>query len=135
MSESFRRILTGHNERGESVILEDRAAPDSLEVKGIPGFIWHELWAADGAPASNAGDADAAERPVNLDPPERGNVFRIIDMPPDDVRFGVGMDRAGTASQYGARAPTRRAHRAAIPDFTKRAPSTTPSYSRARCTP
>ncbi len=101
MSESFRRILTGHNERGESVILEDRAAPDSLEVKGIPGFIWHELWAADGAPASNAGDADAAERPVNLDPPERGNVFRIIDMPPDDVRFGVGMDRAGTASQYG----------------------------------
>ena len=101
MGESVRRILTGHNERGESVILEDREAPNVLHVNGVPGFIWRELWVADGAPASNAGNADAADRPISLQPPERGNVFRILDIPPDEVRFGAGVDKEKMLSQFG----------------------------------
>jgi hypothetical protein len=101
MSKPVRRILTGHNEQGKSVIIEDQASPNDMKVKGIPGFIWHEIWAVDGAPALTSGNADAADRPVNLQPPDMGNVFRIIDMPPDTVRFGAGVDKASTTSQYG----------------------------------
>ena len=101
MSKPVRRILTGHNEEGESVILEDQENPNDVEIKGISGFIWHELWATDGAPTSNEGNADAADRPLSLAPPDTGNVFRIIDMPPDSVRFGDGVDKNNTTSQYG----------------------------------
>jgi len=36
----------------------------------FPGLALTDLWETKGAPASNAGDADAADRPVHLEPPK-----------------------------------------------------------------
>ena len=97
-----RRILTGHNEKGESIILEEGDAPNRNEIKGIPGFVWTELWAMAKVPGNNDGNEDAvANRPVILHPEDGGLIFRVVDLPPDEVRFPPDKDRADTASQFG----------------------------------
>jgi hypothetical protein len=98
MLKPVRRIIAGHNENGESYIQEDRAAPNVTNTGGIEGFPWTELWAVDEAPATNTGAPDAADRPISLQPPENGNVFRIVDIPPDTLRFGPNVDKAPDTS-------------------------------------
>lgn len=102
MAKSVRRIIASHNENGESYIQEDRAAPNVTVTGGIEGFPWADLWVVDSTPASNAGDADAADRPIELQPPVNGNVFRIIDLPPDTLRFGANVDQAPNTSAVAA---------------------------------
>ena len=72
MPRPMRRVVTGHNAQGKSVILSDAASPHVLELPGMPGLAFVDLWATDGAPASNAGQADAAARTIVLEPPARG---------------------------------------------------------------
>ena len=98
MLKPVRRIVTAHNEDGKSYIHEDGAAPNITNTGGIEGYAWTELWTIDDTPASNAGDTDAADRPIRLQPPARGNVFRIVDIPPDTLRFGPNVDRAPDTS-------------------------------------
>ncbi len=98
MAKPVRRIIAAHNENGESYIQEDGDAPNVTNIAGIEGYPWTELWVVDDTPASNAGNGDAADRPIKLQPPERGSVFRIIDIPPDTVRFGANVDQAPDTS-------------------------------------
>ena len=101
MVRTVRRIIAAHNENGESYIQEDGGAPNVTNTGGIEGYLWTELWAVDGTPASNAGNADAADRPISLQPPVRGNVFRIVDIPPDTLRFGANLDQLGGPALTG----------------------------------
>ena len=49
----------------------------------MPGLALTDLWETSGAPASNAGNDDAAARPVRLEPPANGTILRIVEFPPD----------------------------------------------------
>ena len=51
----------------------------------MPGLALTDLWETKGAPASNAGDGDAAARPVRLEPPKNGTILRIVEFPPDSA--------------------------------------------------
>ncbi len=73
----LRRVITGHNERGKSVVLFD----DAPRTFG-PAT---EVWATDETPASNQGNADAADRPIRLEPPPRGSVFRYFQIAPESA--------------------------------------------------
>ena len=53
-----------------------------------------------GAPASNAGAADAADRPVVLEPPRKGAIFRVVEFPPDQAPGGF--DRKAAFAAMGA---------------------------------
>ncbi|MSP50888.1 MAG: cupin domain-containing protein [Alphaproteobacteria bacterium] len=78
-----RRIVTGHDARGRSVILSDEAppAPDSA---GQVVF-----WTTDAAPAQPR-DPAQADRLVGRLPPPRGCTrFLVFDMPPDDPAVPV----------------------------------------------
>ncbi len=81
-----RRVLTGHDRQGRSTFLADGHAPNVKEMPHFPGLALTDLWETGGAPASNAGDADAADRPVRLEPPQRGTILRIVEFPPDATR-------------------------------------------------
>jgi hypothetical protein len=81
-----RRVLTGHDEAGRSIILQDGIAPNMKEMPSFPGLALTDLWETKGAPASNAGDADAADRPIHLEPPPNGTIVRIVEFPPDSTR-------------------------------------------------
>ncbi len=52
----LRRVVTGHNAQGKSVVLFDDA-PQAFDPVT-------EIWATEEIPASNQGNADAADRPV-----------------------------------------------------------------------
>jgi quercetin dioxygenase-like cupin family protein len=83
MTFRIRRILTGHDAEGRSTIIADGIAQNVKEIPGIPGLALTDLWETAGAPASNEGHADAAARPVRLEPPPNGTVFRVVEFPPD----------------------------------------------------
>ena len=85
MAEQFRRVVTGHDEQGKSVFIEDGPAPNVKSIDSMPGLFVTDLWVTGSAPADNRGNADAADRPIVLDPPPRGTVFRVVEFPPDSA--------------------------------------------------
>jgi len=78
-----RRVLTGHDSEGSSTIISDGLAPNVKEMASMPGLALTDLWETTGAPANNDGHADAASRPVHLEPPKNGTIVRIVEFPPD----------------------------------------------------
>ena len=78
-----RRVLTGHDAQGNSIFISDGEAANVKEMASMPGLALTDLWETKGAPASNAGAADAAERPVRLEPPKNGTILRLVEFPPD----------------------------------------------------
>ena len=60
----MRRVVTGHDAHGKSIIVTDGASPHVLELAGMPGLALINLWVTDRAPAANTGSDDAADRPV-----------------------------------------------------------------------
>lgn len=91
-----RRVLTGHDAEGRSTIIADGLAPNVKEMRPtFPGLALTDLWETRGAPASNAGSADAADRPVHLEPPKNGTIVRIVEFPPDRTRPRESDSRAG----------------------------------------
>jgi mannose-6-phosphate isomerase-like protein (cupin superfamily) len=91
-----RRVVTGHDSEGRSTFIADGLAPNVKEMKPtFPGLALTDLWETKGAPASNAGDADAADRPVRLEPPKNGSIVRIVEFPPDNTRPQGSDSRAG----------------------------------------
>ena len=82
MLRPVRRIVTGHDAQGRSIVLSDALSPHVLENPVRPGRGLTDLWRTDAVPASNAGDEDGADRTVELNPPERGTVFRFFQINP-----------------------------------------------------
>ena len=93
-----RRVLTGHDAQGRSVFIADGEAPNVKEMSAMPGLALTDLWETGAAPASNAGDKDAADRPVHLEPPKNGTILRIVEFPPDSAW------RGGTDGKEGFKA-------------------------------
>jgi mannose-6-phosphate isomerase-like protein (cupin superfamily) len=93
-----RRVLTGHDAEGKSVFIADGHAPNVKEMSSMPGLALTDLWETKGAPASNEGSADGADRPVRLEPPPGGTILRIVEFPPDSAWRGATDGREGFKS-------------------------------------
>lgn len=100
MLKPIRRIVTGHNAKGKSVILSDGPSPHVLTIPGVPTFGLTNLWVTDRAPADNSGTGDGAARPVVLEPPPNGTIFRVVEFPPDNTL--AGFDRKAAFASMGA---------------------------------
>ena len=88
MPKPIRRVVTGHNAAGRSVLVMDGSAPHVYQRS--PGSaVVTELWETRSAPADNAGSAEVTDRPFRLAPPKSGTVFRIIEYPPDTQRLAA----------------------------------------------
>jgi hypothetical protein len=79
MPGSIRRIVTGHNAKGKSTIAED-----SL-INPIEPFGLQELWSTASVPALL--DAQAERRPLKLEPPPGGTLFRFFEIRPQEARL------------------------------------------------
>ena len=73
MSRPMRRVVTGHDAHGKSVIVMDGPSPHVLELEGMPGLALINLWVTDRAPAANAGSADAAKLMARANASEADN--------------------------------------------------------------
>jgi hypothetical protein len=87
MPKPVRRIVTGHDQTGKSVILMDGPAPNASSPPAVPPLVNTVLWITDRCPASNRGNEDASPqgRQLGIEPPHHGSVFRIVDFPPDQA--------------------------------------------------
>jgi len=83
MVQRIRRVVTGHDGDGKSIFLEDRKAPNVLEMASMPGVALTDLWRTSSSPASNRGKKDAASGKIKLEPPASGTILRIVEFPPD----------------------------------------------------
>ena len=80
MAKQIRRIVTGHNARGKSIIAQDAVATSILEMKAVPGLCATDLWETTTTPADLSSDADPVARPVHLEPAATGTIFRVVEM-------------------------------------------------------
>lgn len=79
-----RRIVTGLNAQGRSVVLADAPSPHAMTLEGVATFGVTDLWRTYQAPARNDGPQDAcAGQAITLAPPPSGTVFRVVQFPPD----------------------------------------------------
>jgi mannose-6-phosphate isomerase-like protein (cupin superfamily) len=90
MLKPIRRIVTGHNEEGRSVFLFDGLVHPGKEIHDQNEVY---LWVTEQTPANNAGRADAANRPVRLEPPPQGSVFRFVQIPPEAEMAGLSAEK------------------------------------------
>jgi len=76
-----RRVVTGHDREGRSVILADGPAP---RTQAVPGATFHELWNTSAAPApiAPAEAREPTERPLVTPPDADGTIIRIVDLEP-----------------------------------------------------
>lgn len=81
----YRLIVTGHDGKGQSVILSDRIAPHVMTVLQTPTYACTDFWKALELPADNSpGTAgDPCSVPFVVAPPPGGCVFRVVEFPPD----------------------------------------------------
>jgi len=77
----IRRIVTGHDAAGRSIIVEDGPSPAERTVPERPGYRVTNLWRTGAQAAAGAPDDIAAHQGVL--PPAGGTVLRIIDWPPE----------------------------------------------------
>lgn len=75
-----RRIVTGHDASGKSVVLSDAPSPKTTDV-GTAAF--HEIWVTTQTPAQiEASEPEPTDRPVRVPPPAGGATVRFTEMAP-----------------------------------------------------
>jgi mannose-6-phosphate isomerase-like protein (cupin superfamily) len=88
-STAIRRVVTGHQPNGQSLILEDGPLPSVIELGHLPGVVFHEIWASPSTPQPlGCGPVeDPTLAPLSLPPPAQGTRIRIVDLPPESEEF------------------------------------------------
>jgi len=85
MPAQVRRIVTGHDREGRSIVQEDGPPARVVTLGGESGTIFQEIWNTRGSPAPiDRASGEPAEPGIKLLPPAGGTRIRILDIPPDD---------------------------------------------------
>ena len=92
----MRRIVTGHNKSGKSVITID--GPPARSIGEDVGGLF-EIWNTDGMSIDTTDNVDRADSEIILSPPANGTKFRYfqINPTPEDVPWDVLQDLAAEA--------------------------------------
>ena len=96
----FRRIVTGHDAQGRSIITSDAPCPHIMTIMGQANFAVTDFWKTSATPADNSARtaADPCSVPTQVAPPDNGSVFRVVQFPPDK-------DWAAKAAAMGGSVP------------------------------
>ncbi len=95
----LRRVVTGVDASGKSYVAID--GPPA-EVIGSARSGLGEIWVTDGAPADNATSGDAAKRPIKLEPPPNGSIFRFFQVAPENKAISAKEFEEGVAGSFAA---------------------------------
>jgi len=89
MAREPRRIVTGHDAQGKSVIVIDG-----------PPTPFGAYWLTDSAPVDNSRSGDAGELVRKLEPPPGGSIFRFAAIPPEDASVSSEERERRTAKMF-----------------------------------
>lgn len=81
----IRRIVTGHDEQGNSVFVSDDYAPRAKSFVSIPGHAMAQLWTTPPNPERVEQESDPTLSNPSLIPPKGGTSIAVFDFPPDSV--------------------------------------------------
>jgi len=85
MARGVRRVVTGHDGNGRSIVQEDGPPPRVATLGGESGTTFHEIWNTRATPAPiDRASGEPAEAGLSLLPPRGGTRIRILDIPPED---------------------------------------------------
>jgi naringenin degradation protein FdeH len=77
-----RRVVTGHDAAGRSVVLSDGPAPRSHDVGSA---VFHEVWNTRATPAPVAAtEPEPTERPLVTPPDPNGTIVRVTEIKPGE---------------------------------------------------
>jgi len=98
----LRRIVTGVNASGQSMIVEDGSPPVARPTSGKPGAASRRVWVSFDSPAKIE-DPDRTSELPGLMPPACGNVMTYVDFPPEsqDPAERARMHSAAQQQQSG----------------------------------
>jgi len=81
--QSFRRVVTGHDQSGRAIIQSD-APPERVQVIGEGGPTFYEVWNTRSTPAPiDRSSGEPPEERLTLVPPPGGTRIRVLDIPPE----------------------------------------------------
>ena len=80
---SIYRVVTGHDGEGRAVVASEGPLATVVELKGIEGVVFHEVWSTSQTPAVIDNGPDPTLGPLLLPPPRHGTRIRFVDIPPD----------------------------------------------------
>ena len=89
MARAPRRIVTGHDAQGKSIVVIDG-----------PPTAFGAYWFTDSAPVDNSHSGDAAEPVRKLEPPLGGSIFRFAVIPPEDSSVSPEERERRTAKMF-----------------------------------
>ena len=89
MTHEFRRIVTGHDAQGKSVVVIDG-----------PPTAAGAFWLTASAPADNQSAGDGAEMVRKLEPSHGGSIFRCAVIPPEDPNVSPEERERATARMF-----------------------------------
>ena len=81
MTQTIRRVVTGHDATGKAVVVIDSDSPNA-KLRAASGVTSTLLWVTDESPADISGGVDRADRDIGVAPPPAGSIFRVVDFPP-----------------------------------------------------
>jgi Cupin domain len=89
MAAQFRRIVTGHDAEGKSIVAIDGLATE-----------FGAYWQTGGAPADNRSTGDAGQLVNALEPPPSGSIFRFATIAPEDPKLTREEREVATAKMF-----------------------------------
>ena len=114
----FRRVVTGHDANGHSIIISDATSPHIMPIMDQPNFAVTDFWKTVSTPSDNSDktEQDPCNLPVQVAPPQGGSVFRVVQFPPDEdwaakaaaMGGSVAIDETAKSASKGG--PVRHAH-------------------------
>ena len=87
MAQTPRRIVTGHDETGKSIFLEDGPTPQFNDANN-ERVTYFELWNTEGSPAPIRAvePKEPNDRPLQIPPPPGGSIIRMVDIKPGNYK-------------------------------------------------
>src|SRR5262245_32926067 len=125
---TFRRIVTGHDDAGNAVIISDAPPSRVQQIGGPGGPTFFEVWNTRETPARiDRQSGEPAENGLVLAPPKGGTRIRVIDFPPEwdairkltatEATAKFGEMGGADAAQSSAAAPHPLMHRTQTVDY------------------
>lgn len=101
----MRRVVTGHDGNGRSVVVSDGPIPRSREFTSLPGWVSRLPWATDpGDPPNRAGE-DPTPKVTSLLPAPGGTRFIVLTFPPDSALADPAFDPVAFDQEQRADSP------------------------------
>lgn len=102
MAKKIRRVITGHDDNGKAICIQDDYAQCILSRPERKGVTLTNLWRIETTPAEYDGAEETVDGPLVLHPPKNGSVFRIVEFEPEDPEFLANVDRKAAFATMGA---------------------------------